>query len=194
MFMKIIVGLGNPGLRYRKTRHNVGFSVVKTLAKKHGIGIKKKGFSGIYGIGRISGFEVMLFEPMTYMNLSGEAVKAVCTAKLENRRDLLVISDDANLPLGQIRVRQKGSAGGHNGLRSVISYIGEDFSRLRIGVTSSDTEVKGEMSSFVLSGFPRREQTIIKDALIKAAECAETWLDRDIEAVMGLYNKTGNNT
>ncbi|MFH1552297.1 MAG: aminoacyl-tRNA hydrolase [Candidatus Omnitrophota bacterium] len=185
--MKIVVGLGNPGLRYRNTRHNVGFLVLKLLAKKYRLGIKKKGFQGVYGLGRIARQEVMLFEPLTYMNLSGGAVGAVCSSKLLDKMDLLVVSDDFNLPLGNVRLRGKGSSGGHNGLQSIIDRIGPDFARLRVGV-GPEHEVS-DMSAYVLSPFPRREKAVLNEALEQAAECVETWLEAGTEKAMIQYNR-----
>ena len=185
--MKIIVGLGNPGLRYRNTRHNAGFLVVNALAKKYRIGIRKKNFSGVYGIGRIQRQEVMLFEPLTYMNLSGKAVMAVCSSRLTDESDLLVISDDFNLSLGRIRLRDKGSAGGHNGLQSIIANIGPDFARLRLGVGKDDTVE--DLSPYVLSPFPRAERPLLNDMREKAVECVETWLAAGIKEAMDRCNK-----
>ncbi|MBU1083818.1 MAG: aminoacyl-tRNA hydrolase [Candidatus Omnitrophota bacterium] len=188
--MKIIVGLGNPGIRYRNTRHNVGFQVLSSIAKKHGIALRKKGFAGKYGVGRVYGEETMFFEPRTYMNLSGEAVSAVCSAKLTDKNDLLVISDDLNLFLGNIRIREKGSAGGHNGLRSIISFIGEDFVRLRVGVASG--EIPQDTSSYVLSTFSRRERPELEKTIALASDCVETWMKEGTKAAMSLYNRSNN--
>ncbi len=175
--MKIIVGLGNPGLRYRNTRHNVGFMVIKTLSETHRIRLGKKGFNGTYGIGRVKGREVMLFRPSTYMNLSGEAVNAVLASKAEDKaKDVLVISDDFNLPLGRIRFREKGSAGGHNGLQSIIDRIGPDFARLRVGIGAA---VTGDTSSYVLASFPRGERAQIKEAIQNASQAAQMWIRED---------------
>jgi PTH1 family peptidyl-tRNA hydrolase len=185
--MKIIVGLGNPGLRYRNTRHNAGFLVLKALAKKHRIGIRKKGFYGAYGIGRIKQQEVMLFEPLTYMNLSGKAVESVCFSRLEDKKDLLIISDDFNLPLGSIRLRDKGSSGGHNGLQSIIEKIGPDFARLRLGVRTGDTIE--DMSSYVLSPFSRAERPLLEGMRERAMECVETWLVKGIKETMSRHNR-----
>jgi len=187
--MKIIVGLGNPGLRYKSTRHNVGFMVIKFLAEQFGIRLKKKGFGGIYGVGRIEGRETMLFKPATYMNLSGEALCSVLSSKAKNKtKDLLVISDDFNLPLGSIRFREKGSAGGHNGLQSIIDRIGPDFARLRVGIGG---EVLGDMSKYVLSAFPPDERGIIKEAVQNAARAAEMWLtSAETTKVMKRYDLT----
>ncbi|MCK4852315.1 MAG: aminoacyl-tRNA hydrolase, partial [Candidatus Omnitrophica bacterium] len=163
--MKIIAGLGNPGFRYRNTRHNIGFRVLEAFAEKHRCRIKRKAFRGIYGTGVVSGQEVMLFKPLTYMNLSGEAVGEVCSSRFGGKSDLLVVSDDLNLPLGVLRLREKGSAGGHNGLRSIGERIGADFSRLRVGIGGQD--VSGDMTSFVLSPFPRRDRPLLEDAVKK---------------------------
>ncbi|RKY42362.1 MAG: aminoacyl-tRNA hydrolase [Candidatus Makaraimicrobium thalassicum] len=201
--MKIIVGLGNPGLKYRNTRHNAGFLALGALAKKYRIAIKKRGFSGIYGIGRILQQEVVLFEPLTYMNLSGEAVKAVCSfgqgeglrGKKRSKKDLLVISDDFNLALGRIRLRQKGSSGGHNGLQSTIEKMGPDFFRLRVGVGPAgpggfeEDRHLMDMSAYVLSPFLRGERGVLNEALGKAVGCIETWLTAGIKEAMNRYNK-----
>ncbi|MFH1836601.1 MAG: aminoacyl-tRNA hydrolase [Candidatus Omnitrophota bacterium] len=188
--MKSIIGLGNPGFRYRNTRHNVGFEVVSFLAKKYRINLKNRGFSGIYGIGKIQGEETMLFKPRTYMNLSGEAVGSVYSSKLEGTHDLLVISDDFNLPLGAIRLREKGSAGGHNGLKSIIERIGEDFPRLRVGVAAG--EVPEGKTSYVLGSFSRKEKDPLKEMIEKAAECTETWLTAGIKEAMARFNGANN--
>lgn len=185
--MKIIVGLGNPGLRYRMTRHNVGFLVLKALSKKYRLSIKKKGFQGVYGFGRIARQEVMLFEPLTYMNLSGEAVNSVCSSALEEKNGLLVVSDDINLPLGSIRIRQRGSSGGHNGLQSIIGKIGPDFPRVRIGVKAD--EVVEDMAAYVLSPFPRVQRAVLPEILERAVECIEIWLSTGIEEAMARSNE-----
>jgi len=175
--MKIIVGLGNPGLRYRNTRHNVGFMVIKALSETYRIRLGKKGFNGTYGVGRITGREVMLFKPSTYMNLSGEAVNAVLASKAEDKaKDVLVISDDFNLPLGNIRFRGKGSAGGHNGLQSIIDRIGPDFARLRVGIGAATI---GDTSKYVLAPFPRGERLEIKEVIQNAARAVEMWIKED---------------
>lgn len=185
--MKIIAGLGNPGFRYRKTRHNAGFMVIDALSKKYGISVKKKGFKGIYGIGRIEAQEVLLFRPMTYMNLSGEAVKAVFSSKSADKSDLLVVSDDIDLPLGRIRIRGKGSSGGHNGLGSISEQIGSDFARLRLGV-GRDDGIKGDAAGFVLSSFPRKERPELERVLLVAMECVEVWLRKGVKDAMNQYN------
>ncbi|MFQ5952320.1 MAG: aminoacyl-tRNA hydrolase [Candidatus Omnitrophota bacterium] len=173
--MKIVVGLGNPGFRYRNTKHNIGFKVLDLLAKKHRLSIKKKGYQGVYGTGRITGKEVTLFKPLTYMNLSGGAVEAICSSRLRDKKDLLVVADDFSLPLGSIRLREKGSSGGHNGLESIIDRIGPDFFRLKVGITAG--ERIDDASSYVLSPFPRKVRPLLGDVLEKAVENIEKWLE-----------------
>ena len=184
--MKIIAGLGNPGLRYRRTRHNVGFMVVEALANKYKIRISKKGFNGRYGIGRIAGEEVMLFEPMTFMNLSGEAVKSVMISKGEEKSDILVILDDFNIPLGSIRLRPKGSDGGHNGLKSINAHIGIEFSRLRVGIGKE--MLSEDTASFVLSPFLKKEGPMLEETIQKSVESVEVWLTSGIIDAMNSYN------
>ena len=159
---------------------------LKILAKKHRIPIRKKGFGGVYGIGRIDRQEVMLFEPLTYMNLSGGVVEAVRASKLERQEDLLVVGDDVNLPIGRIRLREKGSSGGHNGLQSIIDRIGTNFARLRLGV-GTDRPVE-DMSAYVLSPFSRRERAVLGEMLAEAANCIETWLVSGTKEAMNRHN------
>lgn len=187
LIMKIIIGLGNPGLRYRSTRHNAGFFVIKALSKKYRIPVKHKGFHGVYGIGRIEGEEVMLFEPRTYMNLSGESVEALRGSKLRRKEDILVVVDDISLPLGSLRLREEGSAGGHNGLKSVIEKMGQDFARLRLGIKPAH-EIEGDLAGFVLSPFTRRERPVLDEMVEKAVLCAGTWVSKGGKKAMEIHN------
>jgi peptidyl-tRNA hydrolase, PTH1 family len=191
--MKIISGLGNPGADYKDTRHNAGFMVVDAISGKYGISLKKKAYGGVYGVGRVLGKEVVLFQPHTYMNLSGEAVNAVCSRTLHEKEDLLVVSDDVALPLGVIRLREKGSSGGHNGLKSIIGYLGSDFARLRIGVGSDDQVC--DMKEFVLSDFRREELTALKEVISRSVLCAEDWIVYGVKKAMAGHNgcKSGEN-
>jgi PTH1 family peptidyl-tRNA hydrolase len=184
--MKIIAGLGNPGLLYKRTRHNAGFMVIEALAKKHGLRLGKKGFDGRYGVGRFSGQEVMLFEPLTYMNLSGEAIKGAVASRLDDISDLLVVVDDLNLPLGSIRIRPGGSDGGHNGLKSIAAKIGTGFTRLRIGIGSGD--IPGDTARFVLSPFSREEKGALEGGILDASACAEIWLKEGVKEAMNKFN------
>ena len=149
--------------------------------------MRKKGFNGVYGIGRIKGQEVVLFEPLTYMNLSGTAVKAISSAHLRDKNDLLVVSDDVNLDLGRIRVREKGSAGGHNGLKSIIKFLGEEFARLRIGV-GAESQMQDDMSSYVLASFKRPEMNLLNEAIERAVLSIETWVQEGTREAMNHFN------
>lgn len=186
--MKLIVGLGNPGLRYRNTRHNIGFLVVKEISKRFHIPIKGKKFRGVLGKGPIEGEVVTLFMPRTYMNLSGEAVGEIVRKKKARLADILVIYDDMDLKFGFIRFRKKGSAGGHKGLGSVIKHLGTfEFPRLRIGIGSSrkiDNSVK-----FVLSAFDSGERPLLKDIIREAAECAALWIKAGPDRAMDAFNR-----
>jgi len=184
--MKIIVGLGNPGTEYAGTRHNAGFMAVKAISEKYGISLKKRAFGGVYGFGKVLGKELMLFEPHTYMNLSGDAVNAICSRHLEKKNGLLVISDDMALPLGVIRIREKGSSGGHNGLSSIIGYLGQDFSRLRIGIGMENTVPN--MKEYVLSEFRKAEQPVLKEVITRLVLYAEEWLVSGVKKAMALHN------
>ena len=197
--MKAIFGLGNPGLRFRGSRHNLGFLVVAKLAKLKRIKITRKSFHCLFGEGKILDQELLLAEPLTFVNLSGQAVAAVIRHKGICFKDLLIICDDVNLPLGKIRIRAKGSAGGHQGLRSIIQTLGsENFARLRIGVgapqakpTSAQDEIK-QLSKYVLGNFNRREMKVINEALEKATRCSELWAKKGIASAMNRFNQKGD--
>ncbi len=184
--MKIIVGLGNPGILYKNTRHNIGFMVIDALAKKYRISVKKKLYRGLCGSGRIKGLETVLFKSLTYMNLSGEAVKAVYADRSDKIEDLLVVADDFNLPIGQIRLREKGSSGGHNGLSSIIELLGKDFARLKLGI--GVLPEKGDPSSFVLSRFSRKDKKDLKYTIEDAVGCVELWIKEGSKEAMNRYN------
>jgi len=185
--MKLVVGLGNPGGKYEGTRHNVGFRVADELCGRHGIDVSRAAFSGLAGKGVIGSEPVLVLKPGTFMNLSGRAVREAMTFYKLELPDLLVVSDDMALPLGRLRLRKGGSAGGHNGLASAIAELGSDaFSRLRIGIE----QVSGErMVGHVLSPFSRQEEEVIGPAVAKAADAVECWLANGIDAAMNRYNK-----
>ncbi|MBF0493692.1 MAG: aminoacyl-tRNA hydrolase [Candidatus Omnitrophica bacterium] len=184
--MKIIVGLGNPGKEYANTRHNVGFMVLEELAARHGIRIKKKGFSGVYGTGKVGTNEVLLFEPLTYMNLSGGSVAAVTSKHGTEIKDILVVADDFNILFGVLRMRQKGSSGGHHGLDSIIENMGNSFNRLRIGIGHEG--MPEEKSGYVLSAFTKEESRVLPEVIDRAAACVETWIGQGVEKAMSGYN------
>lgn len=184
--MKAIIGLGNPGRKYKKTRHNVGFRVVDRAAEKLGIDLKQKQFKSIMGEARASE-KVVLMKPQTYMNVSGEAVKELVSFYKLEPASLLIVYDDLDLPPGRIRLRLKGGAGGHNGIKSVIQHLGErDFNRLRIGIGRPEpgTDVVGH----VLTSFSPSEKGEMKQAVEQASDAVLDWLERPFSDVMNSYN------
>ena len=186
--MKLIVGLGNPGFRYRNTRHNVGFLAIKELSKKLKVSINKKKYDGVFGKGSFGMEEIVLFMPQTYMNLSGEAVKKLIRKINVKPEDLLVICDDFNLKLGFIRLKRQGSYGGHNGLESIIGSLGtEKFPRLRIGI-GQDTKLS-DVVRFVLTSFKGDEKPALKEAIKEARDCAISWLGDGAETAMTKFNR-----
>ncbi len=183
--MKLIVGLGNPGTKYAATRHNVGFRVADLLAARGGIDLPQEKFHAWFGRGTIAGTEVVLMKPTTFMNRSGQAVVAAGRFYQLPPDDLLVISDDTALPLGKLRLRRSGGAGGHNGLQDIIDRLGtEDFARLRIGI---DAPV-GERVGFVLSRFADPDEKRMTEACERAADAVECWLTQGIDQAMNRYN------
>ncbi|MFH1752833.1 MAG: aminoacyl-tRNA hydrolase [Candidatus Omnitrophota bacterium] len=187
--MKLIIGLGNPGFRYRATRHNIGFMVADRLAKRLGIKINNKLFNSLCGKGEIENVEVMLVKPLTYMNLSGKAVCEVMEKRGIPAEDILIIMDDIDLELGRIRLKEGGSAGTHNGLRSVIEELGiEGFSRLRVGIGPKTGE--GLLRDFVLTPFKRSERGALDEAIADGSLCAEAWVKEGATAAMNRFNST----
>ena len=186
--MKLIVGLGNPGLRYKNTRHNIGFLVAGEIARRFRIPVKKKACNGLLGKGSVLGERIALFMPRTYMNLSGEAVEKILKKERLKPGDMLVIYDDLDLKFGLLRLRKKGSAGGHRGLDSVIERLGtSEFSRLRIGI--GDAHKTQDATDFVLSPFSREEKLLLKDILKKAVECVITCLKQGPDRAMAAFNR-----
>jgi peptidyl-tRNA hydrolase, PTH1 family len=186
--MKVICGLGNPGDRYRLTRHNVGFRVVDLLADRWGLtgaGRVRDGSARLEAVRPDPIGRVLLVKPMKFMNLSGSALRAAMRhADADLHTDLLVIADDVDLPLGKIRLRRDGSAGGHNGLRDIIAAFGDDeFNRLRVGIGRA-----GETVDHVLATFRPAERELAAEAIATAADAAELWLRDGIEAAMNAYN------
>lgn len=183
--MKLIVGLGNPGEKYKNTRHNIGANIAKKLAKLHNINLRSRKYSSRFGKGRIGGEVAAVILPLTYMNLSGEAVFQAVRAEKLGLSDVLVICDDANLKLGNIRIRPKGSSGGHRGLRSIVEHLGsEDFPRLRVGIGKG-----GDLKDHVLLPFGKDELDKVKEAEKRSADAIVSWLTKGIEYSMNRYNK-----
>ena len=184
--MYAVIGLGNPEKKYEKTRHNVGFDVIDELADQMGIDVTVKRHRALCGIGLIGTRKVILMKPQTYMNNSGEAVRAVIDFyKLDPEKDLIVISDDIALPTGKIRIRAKGSAGGHNGLKSIIAHAGtQNFQRVRVGVGANE----GNLVKHVLGKFGKAERRLIDDAVIDAAGAVKVMIVDSVETAMNRYN------
>ncbi len=185
--MYLIAGLGNPGLSYRKTRHNAGFQALDALADKLGVRVKEKGFSALYGEGRIGNERVILMKPQTYMNLSGDAVQSIMHFyKLEPER-LIVLYDDIDLPIGSMRIREKGSAGSHNGMRSIIGCIhSENFPRIRIGVGKDESLL---LRDYVLKRPSKAEQAVLDEVFENAADAAMLIVSGAIGEAQMKYNK-----
>ncbi|MHC0039263.1 aminoacyl-tRNA hydrolase [Pseudoneobacillus sp. C159] len=186
--MKLIVGLGNPGKQYERTRHNVGFDVIDVLAKELNIELDQLKFKGLFGMGMVGGEKVLLLKPLTYMNLSGESILAVADFYNIPDEQLVVIYDDLDLPVGKLRLRQKGSAGGHNGIKSTIAHLGtQEFNRIRIGIDRP----KGGMSvsNYVLSRFTDEEQQMIDEVAKRSAEACKAWLTKPFLQVMNEFNQ-----
>ncbi len=185
--MYIIAGLGNPGAKYEGTRHNVGFSVIDALAEAHNISVDKKQFKGLTGRGVIAGQQVLLLKPLTFMNLSGESLRAAFDFYKPDTDQVLVIFDDISLEIGQLRIRKKGSAGGHNGVKSIITHLGTtEFPRIKVGVGEP---ARGELVDFVLGRFHGEDVAVMKEAVKTAAGAVETFLTEGPESAMNLYNK-----
>ncbi len=185
--MKLIVGLGNPGRKYENTRHNVGFCLIDELSRRWQVQVDRRRFSGLLGSGRFGDERVLLFKPTTYMNRSGRAVReAVAFHKLA-LEDLLVVVDDLALPLGRLRIRSRGSGGGHNGLTDVIDELGEErFARLRIGIEWVESH---RAVDHVLGAFSPEDQRRMDQAILRSAEAVECWLTSGVEAAMNGFNR-----
>lgn len=186
--MYIIAGLGNPGLKYRHTRHNAGFDCLDVLASEHNIKIKKRGRESIYGEGSIEGEKVVLIKPQTFMNESGRSLVQWLRFYQEEPSKLIVISDDIALDPGRIRIRRKGSAGGHNGLKSIISSVGSDgFVRVRVGVGNVSEDAS--QIRHVLSKPSRKDQPLVAAAYENAASAIRLIVAGKIDEAMNLYNR-----
>ncbi|HWL25018.1 MAG TPA: aminoacyl-tRNA hydrolase [Ureibacillus sp.] len=185
--MKLIVGLGNPGKQYEHTRHNIGFDCIDTLSKKWDAPLNQMKFNGMYAtIHRPEG-KVMLLKPLTYMNLSGECVRPIMDYFDISVEDIIVIYDDLDLEIGKLRLRQKGSAGGHNGIKSLIQHLGtQEFNRIRVGISRPPAGMK--VPDYVLSKFSKEEDSIIENAINKTAAAVETSLSKKFLDVMNEFN------
>ena len=186
--MKVIVGLGNPGKKYDNTRHNIGFEALDYIADKEGISINTGKHKALIGTGYMGGEKVLLVKPQTFMNLSGESLRAACDFfKVDPEDGLIVIYDDISLAPGQLRVRKKGSAGGHNGIKNIIAQLGtQNFLRVKVGV--GEKPAGWDLADYVLGHFSKEEQVLMEEAFLRAADAASALLTEDVERVMNQYN------
>jgi PTH1 family peptidyl-tRNA hydrolase len=188
--MKLIIGLGNPGREYLFSRHNVGFMVVDHFLVKHPPLSQKNAHRGVLYRGRYAGEDFLLFQPHTYMNLSGEAVQSVIRYYRIDPQDILVIYDDMDLPLGKLRLRTKGGAGGHNGMKNIIQHLGtQDFKRMRIGIGRS---AYPDSRDYVLGSFQESEREVIKPLLEEAHNALLEFLTLPFNLVMSHFNRNGS--
>ena len=186
--MKVIVGLGNPGKKYDNTRHNIGFEALDYIADKEGININTGKYKALIGTGYMGGEKVLLVKPQTFMNLSGESVAELLHYyKIDPEEELIIIYDDIALAPGKLRVRAKGSAGGHNGIKNIIAHLGtQQFSRIRIGV--GEKPAGWDLADYVLGRFPAEEEPTIRTALEQTVKACETILTDSVEAAMNQFN------
>lgn len=186
--MYIIVGLGNPDRKYLNTRHNIGFEVIDAIAEKNDIVLGEQKHKAVIGRGMVAGQKAVLVKPVTYMNLSGESVRSVIDFyKVDEKSELIVISDDISLDVGQIRIRKRGSAGGHNGLKNIILRLGHDsFMRVRMGV--GDKPPKLDLADYVLGHFLQEEREAVDESVRNAALAIETIITEGPDAAMNRYN------
>lgn len=187
--MFIIAGLGNPDKQYEGTRHNVGFDVIDRIAEKYNISVDTKKHRALIGKGVIEGQKVILAKPQTYMNLSGESIRSLLDYyKVDEEQELLVIYDDISLDVGQLRIREKGSAGGHNGIKNIISHLGgQVFPRIKVGVGEKP---KGyDLADYVLGHFSKAEREIMDEGYDRAVRAAELIISGQIDEAMNEYNR-----
>lgn len=187
--MYLIVGLGNPGTKYAKTKHNMGFDVIDRLVDEYRIPSSGMAMKGMYGKGLIAGQKALLLKPLTFMNASGESVRAfVDYYKLDPEEELIVIYDDITLEPGAIRVRAKGSAGGHNGMKSLIRHLGtQKFKRIRVGI--GEKPANWDLADYVLAPFSKQDRTLVDEGQEKAVQAVELILREGIDAAMNRFNE-----
>ena len=189
--MFIIVGLGNPGLKYEGTRHNIGFDVIDKIAEEYHIAVDTRKHRALIGRGVIDGFRVILAKPQTFMNLSGESIRELVDYyKVDEATELIVIYDDISLDVGQLRIRKKGSAGGHNGIKNIIAHLGHDvFMRVKVGVGEKP---KGyDLADYVLGHFSKEEKEKMEVAYEKAVQAVRMAGLGEIDEAMNQFNRKG---
>lgn len=187
--MYIIAGLGNPTKEYAHTRHNIGFDVIDAIAEQYNIAVMEKKHKALIGKGYIEGEKAVLLKPLTFMNLSGESIQdAVNYYKIDETDELIVIYDDISLAPGQLRIRKKGSAGGHNGIKNIIAHLGHDtFQRIKVGVGEKPRGY--DLADYVLSRFSKQERSIMEESIGRAVEAVKVMISENADAAMNLFNK-----
>jgi len=187
--MKLIVGLGNPGKLYAHNRHNIGFRCLNYFARRHSIRFDRRQCRARIGTGEVAGGELLLAKPQIFVNISGTVVGCLVRKYDVPLSNLLVIYDDLDLPLGKVRIRQKGSAGGHKGMRSIISTLeSEDFPRIRVGIGRPAQDDEDAIVDYVLGNLTPQEEEVIRTAIIKVAEAINCFLAEGLEAAMSKFN------
>lgn len=188
--MKMFVGLGNPGSRYERTRHNVGFLVIDELARRHGIDVTRTEKEALTGKGLVGGHSVMLVKPQTFMNLSGRAVSRLFHYYMEQTEDLVIVYDDIDLDVGRLRIRRNGSSGTHNGMKSIVRDLAtDDFPRVRFGVRGETYSKSRDLAGYVLERFTDEEVPYVRDAVDRAADALEVLARGDVQAAMNEFNR-----
>lgn len=188
IILYIIVGLGNPGKQYANTRHNIGFRVIDALAERFQISLNQKKHKAIYGSGYIEGQKVILAQPQTFMNLSGESVRELADFYKVPETDIIVIFDDISLDVGQLRLRKKGSAGGHNGIKSIIQHLdSQDFPRIKVGV--GEKPAGWDLADHVLASFPKEQEDLVQTGIKRASDALVCLLTEDMDSAMNQYNR-----
>lgn len=186
--MKCIVGLGNPGRKYHETRHNVGFMVIDKLLERHQWSLNKSKFKGLFTMETYQGEKVIILQPQTYMNLSGESLKPLMEFYNLSPEDVTVVYDDLDLPLGKIKLRQTGGHGGHNGIRSIIDQLGtKQFNRLRFGIGRPQGPIP--VIDYVLGKFQGEDAQLLDQSLTRATDAMESWITQPFPEIMNEYNK-----
>lgn len=187
--MYAIIGLGNPGKKYEGTRHNVGYMAIDQMAEAHGISVKKIKHQALVGQGKINGEKVILVKPITYMNLSGNAVREVIDYYKIPIENTLVIYDDIDIPLGKLRIRKEGGSGTHNGMKSIVTSLGnKNFPRIRIGI-APETLGHGSLADYVLGAFTKKEWVSLSEPLEATVKAVEAMIEKGMDSAMNQYNR-----
>ncbi|MBQ6895925.1 MAG: aminoacyl-tRNA hydrolase [Oscillospiraceae bacterium] len=184
----IVAGLGNPGSKYNNTRHNIGFETLDYIADKNNVSVTKAKFSALYGVWETDGRKVMLLKPQTFMNLSGEAVMQAAKFYKVPAENIIVIFDDVSLDVGKMRIRAKGSAGGHNGIKSIISHMGQEFPRIKMGV-GQKPHPDYDLADWVLGKFTESDRKLLADRFEDAHRAVKLMVSGDSQKAMNLYNR-----